>query len=246
MLQNPKNLTVSVVIPARNEEERISSLMVSILNQNIYPDEVIVVDNDSTDSTKQIVSSFANRFKTKNIKYLVLSENQLGCAYARNTGFFASSSTIIASTDADIVLHEDWVEKIHQHFHEHDSIAVTGITVIKDSNIIVRTLSELNWYKYLTTLLRIIFGFQTISTANSAIKRVAFESIRGFNTNCKSPDDLDDTELSSRLHLLGAIRVDTKMRVDGSFRRYQPLSRGITSSARRLKSWLVIAQNKQR
>jgi cellulose synthase/poly-beta-1,6-N-acetylglucosamine synthase-like glycosyltransferase len=236
-------LPVSVVIPTHNEQERLSKMLTGLLNQKTKPHEVIVVDNKSSDKTKQIALSCANKFKSKGITYKVVSEKKLGCAFARNKGFYLAKSPIIASTDADTIPHKDWIANIVRHFDKNDSVAVTGITVIKDSSLIVEYLSRVNWYKYLTLILRVIFGFQTITTANAAIRSNAFKKVSGFDTRCTSPDDLDDSEISSRLSKIGAIRVDTAIRVDGSFRRYQPLTRAVTSSFQRLKSWLRISKN---
>lgn len=237
--------SISVVIPVHNEEKNISKTLFSLLNQSIKPKEVIIVDNHSIDNTLKIIQSFKKKFLKNNIKYKILCEPKIGVAFARNKGFFSASSPIIASTDADTIPHTDWIEKIQKHFQKHDSIAVTGISIMIDSTPIVRLISQINYYKYLTFILRLIFGFQTITTANAAIKKVAFKSVNGFNTEYVSTNQLDDTELSSRLCQFGPIRVDTSIRTDGSFRRYQPFWRAISSSIIRLKSFTYIAKNRQ-
>lgn len=237
--------SISVVIPAHNEEKNISKTLIALLNQNIKPQEVIVVDNHSTDHTLKIIKSYKEKFQQKNIKLKILSEAKLGVAFARNKGFFSATSSIIASTDADTLPHEDWIEKIQDHFQKYDSVAVTGISIMIDSTPIIHLISQLNYYKYLTLFLRLIFGFQTITTANAAVKKSAFKTVNGFNTKFISTNQLDDTELSSRLSKIGPIRVDTSIRVDGSFRRYQPFSRAISSSLIRLKSFAYIAKNRQ-
>ncbi len=237
--------SISVVIPAHNEENNISKTLIALLNQNIKPKEVIVVDNHSTDHTLKIIQSFKEKFFKKKIKLKILSEPKIGVALARNKGFFSASSSIIASTDADTIPHSDWIEKIQNHFQKYDSIAVTGISIMIDSTPFIRLISQLNYYKYLTLLLRLIFGFQTITTANAAIKKSAFKDVKGFDTKYVSTNQLDDTELSSRLCQFGPIRVDTSIRTDGSFRRYQPFKRAVSSSLIRLKSFAYIAKNRQ-
>lgn len=234
---------ISVVIPAHNEERRISKALDGLLIQSVKPYEVIVVDNHSSDRTRQIARAFTMKFRKEKIKYRILSENKLGSAFARNKGFYHVKSPIIASMDADIVPRPDWVKNIRKHFRTYDSVAVSGITIITDSSRFVRIVSTLNWYKYLTMMLRFIFGFQTITTANAGIRSDIFRAISGFNTDYVLPDQLDDTELSSRLCKRGSIRIDTDMRVDGSFRRYQPFTKAITSSLRRLHSWIQISKN---
>lgn len=238
-----KNDSISVVIPAHNEEKNISKTLLSLLNQSTNPKEVIVVDNHSTDHTLKIIQSFKEKILKKKIKLKILSEPKIGVALARNKGFFSASSLIIASTDADTIPHSDWIEKIQSHFQKHNSIAVTGISIMIDSTPFIRLISQLNYYKYLTLLLRLIFGFQTITTANAAIKKSAFIAVKGFNTKYISSNQLDDTELSSRLSKIGPIRVDTSIKTDGSFRRYQPFHKAVYSSIIRLKNFAQIARN---
>jgi len=236
--------SISVVIPAHNEEKNIAKTLLSLLKQKLAPTEIIVVDNHSTDHTKQVILSFKKKFSQKNISLILLSEAKLGVAFARNKGFYAAKSPIIASTDADTVPHSDWIQKIAHHFKKYNSVAVSGISIMTDSTPFIRLMSQLNWYKYLTLIFRFIFGFQTISTANAGVKKASFVAVGGFNTKYKVPNQLDDTELSSRLVKIGPIRIDTSIRVDGSFRRYQPFSKAISSSISRLKSFAHISRNR--
>lgn len=238
------NQSISVVIPAYNEEKNISQTLQALLKQKVKAQEIIVVDNHSSDNTQKIAKSFIKKFSRKKIKLRILSEPKIGVAFARNKGFYSATSPIIASTDADTIPHSDWIEKIQKHFQRYDSVAVTGISIMTDSTPIIRLISQMNYYKYLTFLLRLIFGFQTINTANAAIKKSAFVSIKGFNSGFISANQLDDTELSSRLSKIGPIRVDTSIRIDGSFRRYQPFHRALSSSFIRLKNFALIAKNR--
>lgn len=243
MSVHPKKPQVSVVIPAFNEEGYLSKALGGLINQNVKPDEVIIVDNNSVDKTKEIALSYAKKFKNKGIKYIVVKEEKPGSSYARNKGFFMAKSPIIASMDADTIPHRNWIGNIIRHFDKNDSVAVTGITIIKDSSNLIEYLSNTNWYKYLTMILKAVYGFQTITTANAAIKADAFRKVSGFDVGYCFPDDLEDTELSSRLCEIGNVRMDTSLRSDGSFRRYQPITKAFSSSLRRIRSWIRISNN---
>ena len=238
------NLPISVVIPVHNEEKNIAKTLLGLLSQLDKAQEIIIVDNHSTDHTKEIALSFKKKFNKINIEFKILSEPRVGVAFARNKGFYTAKSPIIASTDADTIPHSDWIQKIKTHFQNYNSIAVSGISIMTDSTPFIRLISQLNWFKYLTFVLKLIFGFQTISTANAAVKKDAFVAVSGFDTKYILTNQLDDTELSSRLSKLGPIRIDTSIRVDDSFRRYQPFSRAISSSIHRLRSWINISKNK--
>ncbi len=88
--------TIAVVIPAFNSASTISAAIISVLTQSAPPDEIIVVDDGSTDATAEVVSSFGNVIK-------LLAQVNQGSAVARQTGTEAATSDYIAYLDAD-----DW------------------------------------------------------------------------------------------------------------------------------------------
>jgi glycosyltransferase involved in cell wall biosynthesis len=98
-------LSVSVVIPARNEESCIAHCLTSLIGQDFPGDqmEVVVVDNGSTDAT----SSIARKFSV-----CVIEESRLGIAKARNAGIRAASGEIVAFLDADCVANPDWLREL--------------------------------------------------------------------------------------------------------------------------------------
>lgn len=87
---------VSVVIPAYNSELYIADCLHSVLSQSRPPEEVIVVDDCSTDDTSAIVRSFASR----GVKLIKMPVNS-GSGAARNLGIRAASHELIAFQDAD-------------------------------------------------------------------------------------------------------------------------------------------------
>lgn len=122
-----KKLTLTIVIPAFNEESYLEKCLLSIAAQDVMPDEVIVVDNNSTDHTKKIALSYP--FVT------YITERRQGVFYASTTGFKFASSDIIARIDSDSILPSDWVEKIKQSFTP-DVAAVTGPVYYYDMPLI--------------------------------------------------------------------------------------------------------------
>ena len=99
--------TVSIVIPTYNRADLIARSIQSVLNQS-YPDfEVIVVDDGSTDGTKEVVENFND----KRIKYIRLNNNR-GAGAARNVGIRSSMGKFIAFQDSD----DMWLpEKLKKH-----------------------------------------------------------------------------------------------------------------------------------
>ncbi|WP_426043254.1 glycosyltransferase family 2 protein [Bacillus pumilus] len=55
-------ISLSILIPARNEEKRIEACLQSIVDQRLYPKELIVLDDHSTDQTRAIVERFAEAY----------------------------------------------------------------------------------------------------------------------------------------------------------------------------------------
>lgn len=95
--------------------------IISIAQQTLQPDEVIVVDNDSNDNTKDVVLSFAGLL---NIKYIF--EPVRGIPYARNTGIKNASGDIIAFIDDDCVADENWLKFIEAAFTRDPNIGAVG------------------------------------------------------------------------------------------------------------------------
>jgi len=96
--------TVSVVIPAYNAGQYIGRALDSVLGQTQKADEIIVVDDGSTDETAAIVAKYADR-----VKY-IRQENR-GASAARNTGIKAAGSEWVAFLDGD----DEWLgEKLQK------------------------------------------------------------------------------------------------------------------------------------
>ena len=101
-IDNP--FTVSVVMPAYNAQEHIRRAIDSVLGQTKTVDAIIVVDDGSTDSTVEIVSSYGSKVQ-------LIRQQNAGPATARNAGIKAARSEWIAFLDAD----DEWLsEKIEK------------------------------------------------------------------------------------------------------------------------------------
>ena len=103
-----KHVFVSVVIPAYNEDMVIDMCLDSfVLQKTKHKFEVIIVDNNSTDNTYNLVKSYENKLNLK-----VIKEEQKGRGVARNTGFAHATGDIILSTDADAIVPPHWIETL--------------------------------------------------------------------------------------------------------------------------------------
>lgn len=98
-------MRISVIMPAYNEEKYIKYSIDSLLNQTIRPDEIIIVDDGSSDRTKEICSSYGDPVR-------VFSKEHSGAGASRNFGVSKSTGDIIVFFDADMVAPPEYIEKL--------------------------------------------------------------------------------------------------------------------------------------
>lgn len=114
---------IACVIPAFNREDTIGEALESVLNQTRKPDEIIVVDDGSTDATVTICQQYGKSVK-------VISKENGGASSARNRGAREAYSEWIAWLDSDDLWHEDYLEKV-----EEVIMATEGQAMLYFSNI---------------------------------------------------------------------------------------------------------------
>ena len=106
MINEKRDFRVSVVIPSRNRIAYLPRAISSVLNQSFVVQEIIIIDNDSSDET---ISYVKKKFK----KVKVIKENKIGVSHARNLGIKNSSYEWIAFLDSD----DEWMpDKINKQF----------------------------------------------------------------------------------------------------------------------------------
>jgi len=111
--------SVSIYIPAFNAEKTIRKTLNSIKNQSYQFEEITVINDNSNDSTLDIVKEF------KDINIINNIENK-GLGYNRNLGVKNSSHKIVASIDADVVLENNWLEIMIKNFEQSENIICGG------------------------------------------------------------------------------------------------------------------------
>jgi len=98
---------ISVVIITRNREKMLGRCLESLVSQTRLPDEVVVVDNASTDNTKKVILSFKEKLP---IRYV--QELKIGIPYARNRGLQHTTGSLILMLDDDCSANKFWVERM--------------------------------------------------------------------------------------------------------------------------------------
>lgn len=186
-------MKISVVIPAYNEERYIGACLEALSRQSRPADEIIVVDNNSTDQTAAIVSSF------KNVR--LITEHQQGMAHARNAGYNAARGDIIARTDADCRPPPDWVLKIEQRFADVGVEAITGPTTFYDFSIPCTN--------QLICAAEIVYdsiGYVLTYGPNHALRKTTWKKI-GANTCTDDQRFHEDADLGYHLHESGCTTI---------------------------------------
>lgn len=101
-------MTLSVVIPAFDEEETIGTCLDLLGEQMEHIAEIIVVDNNSTDATRAVVEARSATIPSIRL----ITEPRQGLVFARNTGLDAATSDAVARIDADTRVPPDWAQTI--------------------------------------------------------------------------------------------------------------------------------------
>lgn len=123
------SISVSCIMPLYNYARYLDEALQSVFNQSIVPNEVIVVDDCSTDNPKPICDKYP-------VIYIKHDKNR-GLAAARNTGIKASTSTYCFSFDADDILRPDAVKE-HLKLADGKSIVTLGLMAFGSENYTAR------------------------------------------------------------------------------------------------------------
>ncbi|MGC8683848.1 MAG: glycosyltransferase [Athalassotoga sp.] len=110
-----KDKKISIIIPARNEEKNIGNLLESLKDQSIQIDEIIVVDDQSSDKTASIAKSFG----VSVLQLKDLPDGWIGKSNACWNGYKFSTGDILIFLDADVTLSKNAVKsllKVHQKY----------------------------------------------------------------------------------------------------------------------------------
>jgi glycosyltransferase involved in cell wall biosynthesis len=212
VLRARDDLDVSVVISTYNRADVLPHALHSLLRQ-APPGlryDIVVVDNNSTDSTRAVVEGFIGR-DGSNLRYVF--EPRQGLAHGRNTGVLASRAPIIAFTDDDVTVAPDWIATIKRTLDEHPEADCVGGPVLSRGNqTMPRWLTREHW----SPLALLDYGnspFYVTSSrrlcligANTAFRRSVFDRIGLFAPRVQSVKrevGTEDHEFLLRLWRLG-------------------------------------------
>jgi len=216
-------MKISVVIPAFNESANIVACLESLNRQTIPREdyEIIVVDGGSRDSTRE---------RAEPLAALVFIQTSKKVGGARNDGAGRARGPILATTDADCIIPDNWLEVILEDFERYPEV----VQLFGPVDPIEKTIKNHLSLALANTLARIGYYTGTLYYTlgcNTAFRKDAFMQAGMYHV----VDAGDDLEIARRMRKVGRVKFDSRMRVGFSLRRSEQFG-----TFRSLDEWLYI------
>jgi glycosyltransferase involved in cell wall biosynthesis len=205
--QTPKP-TISIVIPAYNEQDYLPACLDAVMrNLAGQAKEIIVVDNNSTDGTRKVVERYPA------VTYVF--EPRKGITRARQRGYRAATGDIIAYIDADTQPLAGWIEQIWEQFGKQKNLAcLSGPYSFYDLSGIRNAISS-GWFIAARPLYKIT-GYMLVG-GNFAICREVLEKMGGFDSTIEFYGE--DVDIAKRARKYGKVLFSPRFIMPTSGRR---------------------------
>ena len=195
-IKHPLGVTVSVIVCAKNEAENLKNLIPELANQNYNNYEIIIVNDNSTDKTKEVVEEFQliySNLKLVNVKQVEAFWGNK--KYALTLGIKSALHNHLLFTDADCIPeNSNWISEMSSKFDDKTSIVLgySGYYKIKNSiiNKLIRFETLLTASQYLSYASCKI-PYMGVGR-NLAYKKSMFFKANGFNNHMKIKSGDDD------------------------------------------------------
>ena len=179
----------SIIIACRNEIKNIPTLLASIENQTHKPDEVIFVDDNSTDETYNFLINYSK--KHNNIK--VIKNTGKGKKLALIEASKVAQSEYLIFTDADCILNKNYLYLAYQYLSNHNSDMLLGAVDILDEKGIFNIIEKIEFasLQAVTAYTTLLNNPIMCNGANLIIRRTTYlQYINHINTSIASGDDM--------------------------------------------------------
>jgi glycosyltransferase involved in cell wall biosynthesis len=212
-------MTVGVIVCAYNEAPMLPACLHSVLSQTRPPDDILVINNASTDETGAVARAIPG--------VRVVDEPVKGLVIARETARRHATTDVLAYVDADCRAPIAWLERVEARFTSSRAVAVTGPYRFYGWDRSGRALIRM--YDLLVAppthgLVHRVLGLGAILYGgNFAVRRSALEAIGGFDRSIEFHGE--DTNLGRRLTSIGAVELSPDCWVWTSARRYRAMGK---------------------
>ena len=232
-------LTIAVIVCAFNEHRLLSACLHSLRAQTRPPDEILVIDNASTDETGAVARAVPG--------VRLIDEPCKGLVVARETARLATHADIVAYIDADCRAPITWLERVEAQFSRADApVAVTGPYRFYDWDRTGRALVRA--YDLLVAptthaLVHHALGVGAILYGgNFAVRSEALARIGGFDRRIEFHGE--DTNLGRRLTAIGRVALCPECWVWTSARRYRAMGKRAVFSVYVRNFWSEILRHR--
>lgn len=117
---------ISIIIPVYNRAEVVKTTLNSVANQSLRPLDVILVDNNSTDNTLNVLNEWKKQTESSDFKITILSENKPGAASARNRGLKEAETPYTMFFDSDDIMLPSHAQRAVDAFKQDATLDVVG------------------------------------------------------------------------------------------------------------------------
>lgn len=198
-----KNLSLSVIIPAYNEEKGIEETIFSVLKSD-YKNlkEIIVVNDGSIDNTKKIVQEIIKKYP----KIKLINKKNTGKADSINYALKKVKTNLVAVIDADSYIKENALRNMVAYFNNPKIGSVTGRILVRNNKNLLERLQAIEYAMIIFTrkLLEFVEGIWVTPGALSMYRTGALKEVGGFDPKNMT----EDVEITWRL-----IKADYRIKV---------------------------------
>lgn len=186
---------VSVIIAARNEEYTIGMCLRALVNQS-YPTthmEIIVVDDNSEDTTARHVQRFCEQYQFISLISLNEKKGESGKKKAIEKGIAHSTGELILTTDADCVMDMDWLRLMISFHARTNAQLIAGPVCFHREKTIFEKMQSLEFMALIASTGGAMYFNKAIlcNGANLLYTRTAYEQVKGFENIHTSPSGDD-------------------------------------------------------
>jgi glycosyltransferase involved in cell wall biosynthesis len=215
-------MSISVVIPTYNCGPYIGEAIDSVLGQSLPPDEIVVVDDGSTDDTPERVAAYAGR-----VRYI--RQENARVSVARNRGIAETSGELIAFLDADDVWHPAKLERQLAVLRERPEIGALGTRLINWPQQRFVPAGELPPTEVINLPMERMLIKNELTTSSVIVRRNLIERLGAFDPTLFGPEDYDmwiriglvaglakiDLRLAGHRNLPGSLNKQSETMRDG-------------------------------
>ncbi|MDE6559367.1 MAG: glycosyltransferase family 2 protein, partial [Muribaculaceae bacterium] len=124
-MPSPAHSNICVVVPVYNRARAVAYMLDSLEKQTIIPGEVILVDNNSSDDSLQVLQKWADKMRTQGWDVKVAQEKRPGASAARKKGEEMTTMPYLAFFDSDDTMHPDYLEAAMRDFEADPHLQFT-------------------------------------------------------------------------------------------------------------------------